>query len=398
LAQNALIEVAPMTPLEIAATLGIFALQAGIVFVGSTLAFDTVHYLLHRWKRSRIKLLRHFARMHDVHHRFLTPRMQINEKYRWTNIWAHVLPEFLTSLAGTLAFLLVLPWQPVAAIAAVRVVLFLVVLKEEGMDFNHMSMDRVGGRQGVFWVSPRYHAMHHIFPSNFYSSAVNVFDLVMGTTCQIKGRNFLVTGASGAFGSEIIKRIEKLGGKVETAKFGTDYAAGEYRRLEEKLHRADVLVLAHGAKHDDCWNANYRTFVDLIDRFIEIGKGRLTAPEVWALGSEAELHGDLGIADWKDYAASKRAFAARARSYHKSRDLVYRHVVPSAFTSSMGRGLMSARTAAAMAMFFIRRNFTYVPVTFTTLALWNYFRFILQPEYGREPTEAALALRERGGA
>jgi hypothetical protein len=387
-----------MTLLEFAAAAGIFVLQAGIVLVASTLLFDILHYLLHRWKRSRIKLLRHFARMHDVHHRFLTPRMQINEKYRWSNIWAHVVPEFVTCMAGTLAFLPLFPWEPVVAIAVVRVVLFVLVLKQEGMDFNHMAMDRVGGRQGVFWVTPRYHAMHHIFPSNFYSSAVNVLDLVIGTACQIRGRNFLVTGASGAFGAAIVRRIGELGGTVQTAKFGTDYTAGDYERLRAKLDRADVLVLAHGAKYNDCWNANYRTFVDLIDRFIDIGKGRLTAPEVWALGSEAELHGDLGIRQWKDYAASKRAFAARARRYHASQDLVYRHIVPSAFNSSMGPGLMSAKTAVAIALFFIKRNFTYVPVTFTTLAFWNYFRFILQPGQGPEASEAGLALRERGGA
>lgn len=387
-----------MSFIDTALSIGLFLLEAGIVFVGSTLAFDILHYMLHRWKKSRVKLLRHFARMHDVHHRFLTTRMQINEKYRWANLWAHVVPEFLTSLAGTLVFLLVFPWQPVAAVAALRVILFFVVMKQEGMDFNHMAMDRVGGQQGVFWVSPRYHAMHHIFPSNFYSSAVNVFDLVMGTTCQIRGRHFLVTGASGAFGSEMIKRIESLGGKVETAKFGVDYSAGDYERMAPKLQRADVLVLAHGAKSDDCWNANYRTFVDLIGRFIEIGRDRLTVPEVWGLGSEIELHGDLGIPGWRDYAASKKAFAVKARGYHRNPNLVYRHIVPSAFTSAMGRGLMSAKTATGIAMFFIQRNFTYVPVTLTTLAFWNYFRFISLREAQPLPSADSLAGRERTGA
>ena len=375
-----------------------FVVQSAVVLLASMFAFDVLHYFLHRWKKSRFRLLRRFARMHDVHHRFLTPRLKIDARYRWANLWCHVVPEFATAVVVTLAFLLVFPWYPVVAILIVRLIMFVVTIWEEGMDFNHMATDRVTGDQGLWFVSPRYHALHHVYPNNYYSSTFNVFDLIFGTTCEFKKRTFLVTGASGAFGSEIVKRINQLGGKVETAKFGADYAAGDYERLEEKLRRADVLVLAHGAKHDDCWNANYRTFVDLIDRFIEIGKDRLTAPEVWALGSEAELHGDLGIADWRDYAASKRAFAVRARSYHKSRDLVYRHVVPSAFTSSMGRGLMSAKTAAAIAMFFIRRNFTYVPVTFTTLAFWNYFRFILQPDSGHEPTEPALALRERGGA
>jgi hypothetical protein len=370
-----------------------FVLQSAIVLLASMFAFDVLHYFLHRWKKSRFRLLRRFARMHDVHHRFLTPRLRIDPRYRWANLWCHVVPEFVTALATTTAFLLVFPWYPVAAILIVRLIMFVVTIKEEGMDFNHMAMDRVSGDQGLWFVSPRYHAMHHVYPNNYYSSTFNVFDLLFGTTCEFRKRTFLVTGASGAFGSEMVKRIKELGGKVEIAKFGPDYTAGDYERIIPKLKRADVLVLAHGAKRNDCWNANYRTFVDLIERFIEIGKERLVAPEVWALGSEAELHGDLGIKAWKAYSASKKAFATKARGYFTNHDLVYRHIVPSAFTSSMGRGLMSAKTATTIAMFFIRRNFTYVPVTFTTLAFWNYFRFILQPKHGREPTEDGLALR-----
>ena len=101
-------------------------------------------------------------------------------------------------------------------------------------------------------------------------------------------------------------------------------------------------------------------------------------PEIWAVGSEAELHGDMGLPELVDYAASKRAFARRALGYYRSPDVLYRHIVPSAFTSAMGPGPMSAETATGIALFFIRRGFSYVPVTFTTLALWNYFRFIRQ--------------------
>lgn len=110
-----------------------------------------------------------------------------------------------------------------------------------------------------------------------------------------------------------------------------------------------------------------------------IGKDRLTPPEIWAVGSEIELHGDMGIEALKPYAASKRAFAARAREFYTSPDLTYRHIVPAAFTSRMGKGLMSADVAAALSLFFIRRGFTYVPVTYTTLAVWNYIRFRFIP-------------------
>lgn len=353
----------------------IFLLQTSVVFVVSTALFDTLHWTLHKWESSSIPLLRRLSSWHWVHHKFLGLDMQINPAYARANIWFHILPEYLTSMAGTLVFLLILPWPPIAAVAAIRTVMLVMTLREEGLDYNHMSMDRVGGQQGLLWVDNNYHAMHHVYPHNFFSSFANVFDLLAGTTCQIEGRRFLVTGASGAFGSAMVAKLTKLGGVVETAKFGVDFRAGDYAAMREKLVRADVLVLAHGAKSEDCWNANYITFRDLTELFTDIGKSRLAPPEVWALGSEVELHGDMGIDELKAYSASKRAFALRALAYYRSDALIYRHIVPSSFTSAMGKGAMSAGTAVNIALFFIRRGLRYVPVTLTGLALLNYFRF-----------------------
>lgn len=370
-------------------TVIVFALQAGIAFVVSTALFDALHWLLHQWERSSNPLLRRFSSWHWVHHKFLGLDMQINPAYARANIWYHVLPEYLTSMAGTALFLLVFPWPPIALVAVVRTVMLVQTLREEGLDYNHMSMDRVGGKQGLWWVNNNYHAMHHVYPHNFFSSFANVFDLVMGTTCQIEGRHFLVTGSNGAFGSAMVRALQARGAIVETAKSGTDFAPGDYERMDEMLSRADVLVLAHGARSDDCWNANYVTFRDLIDRFTALGKEKLTPPEVWAVGSEVEFHGDLGMDDLKDYSASKRAFAARARQYYLSDDLIYRHIVPSSFTSAMGKGALSADMAVKIALFFIRRGFKYVPVTLTGLALLNYFRFRFGANSGDEAPAAA---------
>jgi hypothetical protein len=353
----------------------IFILQSAIAFVASTALFDALHWLLHKWERSRFKLLRTFSSWHWVHHKFLGTDMQVNPTLARANIWFHVLPEYLASMAGTLLFLLVFPWQPIAAVAALRTFMLVQTLREEGLDYNHMAMDRVGGQQNMVWVDNNYHAMHHVYPHNFFSSFANVFDLLFGTACQIKGRHFLVTGASGAFGSAIVARLRALGAEVETAKSGVDFSAGNYAALEAKLARADVLVLAHGAKAHDCWNANYVTFCDLIDLITAMGKDRLTPPEVWALGSEVELHGDMGMAELKDYSSSKRAFARQAFTYYRSDALIYRHLVPSSFTSAMGKGAMSANTAVRIALFFIRRGFRYVPITLTGMAVLNYFRF-----------------------
>jgi hypothetical protein len=353
----------------------VFLLQAALIFLVSTALFDALHWILHRWENSPNLLLRKFSSWHWVHHKFLGPDMQINPAYAVANIWFHILPEYLTSMVGTALFLLVIPWPPVAAVAVIRTIMLLMTLREEGLDYNHMSMKRVGGQQGKLWVDNNYHAMHHVYPRNFYSSFANMFDLIAGTACPIAGRHFLVTGASGAFGSAMAEQLKRLGGIVETAKSGVDFTAGDYSSMLERLGRADVLVLAHGAKTGDCWNANYRSFKGIIDAFVEIGQSRLTPPEVWALGSEVELHGDLGMPELKDYSASKRAFARRGLDYYRSDALIYRHIVPSSFTSAMGKGAMSADTAVKIALFFIQRGFRYVPVTFTGLAVLNFVRF-----------------------
>jgi len=369
----------------------LWLLEGAVTFAISTFIFDSVHWALHRWTKSRFALLRTFASWHHVHHRFLDGKMQVHMDLAATNFWAHLVPEFLTSVAGTAIFYFVFNWIPVTVVVLIHVWNFANNIRTEGMDGNHMSMDRVSGQQSLIKVNAAYHAMHHITPDNFYSSYLNLFDLLFGRSCTIRHRKFLITGAGGAFGSAMKRRIEALGGTVETAKHGVDFAPGDVSRMRDRLAWADVLILAHGAKGPEARDANYTTFAELADAFIEIGKDRLVPPEIWAVGSEAEFHGDLGMPEMVDYAASKRAFARRALSYYRSPDVLYRHIVPSAFTSAMGKGAMSADTAAAVALFFIRRGFSYVPVTSTTLALWNYFRFIRQqPEPATAPARVAI--------
>ncbi len=377
----------------------VWTLQGLVVFVASTLLFDTLHYLLHRWGKSRSPLLRRFARWHWVHHAFLDRRMRVHPELVRQNLIYHVIPEYLTSMAGTLVFLFVFHWIPVVSVAIIRTIMFVLTLKEEGMDFNHMTMKRLNGQQNLFWVGPSYHALHHIHPDNFYSSFTNVFDLIFGTTCQFKGRRFAVTGSGGSFGGALVRRLESLGAEVRTLKHGVDFVPGDPSGARPTLEWADVLVLSHGAKSEDCDNANVRTFVELTELFREIGQDRLTPPEVWGLGSEVELHGDFGMESLRDYARTKRAFAAHAKGYYLSRDLIYRHIVPSAFKSAMGPGPMSADTAVRMALFYIRRGFRYVPVSLTGLAYWNFVRFRLQktPAISMEPARAVTDIAGGSG-
>ena len=140
--------------------------------------------------------------------------------------------------------------------------------------------------------------------------------------------------------------------------------------------------------------ANCDSSVALIERFRALSADRQIPAEVWAVGSEIEAHPAFGIPELVLYRDSKRAFARHARRYYGDRRLVYRHIVPSAFTSPMGPGLMSGSFAARVALFLIRRGFRYVPVTYTGVAFFNYFKFLSLtpaspaacPRTGRSPT------------
>src|SRR5579871_1993915 len=101
-------------------TLLIWILEGAVVFVASTAIFDILHYLLHRWGKSSLPLFRLFASWHWVHHAFLDRKMRVHTDLTLKNVFYHILPEYLTSMGGTVIFLLVFPWQPIAALAVIR--------------------------------------------------------------------------------------------------------------------------------------------------------------------------------------------------------------------------------------------------------------------------------------
>jgi monoglucosyldiacylglycerol epimerase len=162
---------------------------------------------------------------------------------------------------------------------------------------------------------------------------------------------------------------------VTPFKFGVDYDYDHYEKLIPALAKADILFLCHGSKHDNAQQANCDSFVALIELFKQQHGRGLIPKEVWAVGSEIECHPCFGIKKLYPYANSKRHFAKHARAYFHSDDIQYRHIVHSAFNSPMGPGLMSARFAAKVTLFLLKRGFKYVPVTYTGFAFMNYFRY-----------------------
>jgi len=188
-------------------------------------------------------------------------------------------------------------------------------------------------------------------------------------------RTLVLTGASGSFGSALKAALERGGNRVDTLRYQRDWTYADYSGADDKLRTADVLVLAHGSRVDQAMAANCESFIAFIERFRRLKAGGPVTPEIWAVGSEIELHPSWGNKDLEIYSRSKRAFARYAAGLFRDPSVIYRHIVPSAFTSRMGPGLMSGETAARVALFLIRRGWRYVPVTYTGVALANYFRF-----------------------
>ena len=352
-----------------------FLLDLALIFVISTTLFDVVHFMLHRWQRSRWAVLRMFSSWHQVHHDFLDKGMKVHPELAGRNFRAHLLPEYLTSIAGTALMAFWFDWIPVAMIIAVHTVLFVIRIYTEGVDTHHMATDRVSGQRGVWFVRPAYHALHHINPLAFYSSFLNVFDMLFGTAVAIRGKRVLLTGASGAYGSNMAAALKRLGAEVTplSVRFNSIDQLTDLR-----LDQFDMLVMCHGLKEseraDTVWTANFAFPMTLGENFIAANSSKLVPPEIWCVGSEAEA---IGISD---YAMSKRKMSDyAAQQWFHSPDVTYRHIVPSAFASPMGWGPMTAGFAVAVSLFLIRRGFRYIPVTYTGFAFLNRLRFVRWP-------------------
>jgi hypothetical protein len=272
-----------------------------------------------------------------------------------------------------------------------RELLFLVLLFEiarmlvvavlDGHDSNHKSYSNPPKDTNWLTVGPQYHALHHIDPGAYISSVFRLFDWMLGTGHSLSSRRITVTGASGAFGSAIKHQIQNERVKcVQELKFGVDWTYDDYESTIPILADTDVLILAHGSKGEHAMEANCESAVKLIELFkkhhMPTPSQKLLLPEVWYVGSEIELHPSWGLPNSERYLRSKRSFLPHARALFDDSSILYRHIVPSAFHSSLGSAIVSAELVAKVAMWWIRRGARYVPVTYTGLAYLNYFTFM----------------------
>jgi hypothetical protein len=353
-------------------------LKSAGLFVVATFVFDAIHFSLHLCLNSRYRWLRRLASPHEAHHAFFDHRLRYDEEVILPNLLHHVIPEYATQLVVCGLALFVLDPLPVIVVVSSFTALFASAMILQGKDHNHIPFAIIPVPRATLFVRAPYHAMHHIYPDSYLSSYTTLFDGLMGTACPVRGRRVALTGASGSFGSAMRNLLERAGASVIPLRFGVDWNYEDYSGADAALESADILVLAHGAKGEQAMQANCDSFLALIDRFKSLTSHRQVPVEVWAVGSEIECHPTFGNPILRSYALSKRAFARRAARLMNDPDVLYRHVVPSAFRSRMGSGLMTGRTAAAVAFWLIRRGFRYVPVTYTGIAFVNFIPFVLR--------------------
>jgi hypothetical protein len=354
----------------------IYIIEATALYLAATVAFDIVHVFLHKMMRSEIPLLRRIGGLHESHHRYLDTNLRINNEFMVANLTRHFVPEFSTQFFFMLLFFFFLDPLPVALALGFHSFNGVknLILKERNK--NHQPRSFAGAPKKTPFVDPIYHAYHHVFPNKFYGSCLRIVDYVLGTALELQGKTIGMTGANGSFGSAMKALLEKEHtGPIKCFKYGVDFSYGNYTQLSHELKECDILILSHGAKQEDCQQANCDSFVAIIDLFIELKKNSRLAPEIWAVGSEAEFFPVL-FNSKTPYAKSKRQFARFASVYYSRDDIIYRHIVPAAFSSNMGYGPISALTAAKIALFLIKRGFQYIPITYTAVAFINYFKIL----------------------
>ncbi len=373
-------------------------LVGGLLLWGwSTVAFDVVHWMLHKFEVSRFGPLRWLGGLHRAHHDFLDEDLKLHQTKSRDNIVQHLVPELLIRMLVTTLGFLVLHWLAVVLVMVAHIIFFGIQIHWRGEDINHFEPDFLRSPRPFPFVDPAYHLLHHKHPLSYYASMVRLFDYIAGTGCQLEGKRVLITGGSGSFGKPLQELLHKdKVASIRALKFGKDWDYGSYEIFDELLPETDILILAHGSKFDDAMAANCDSFVTIIDKMRQEVDTRTSFAEVWAVGSEIECHPHFGVEELKVYKASKDAYKRHAHAYYWDRSILYRHIVPSAFTSPMGPGLISGKMAARIAMFFIRRGFHYVPVTYTGIALLNYFSFLFdrpapsvqEPALESEPASA----------
>lgn len=319
------------------------------VWVAGTVVFDGVHWVLHVFLRTRSRLLRALAWPHVVHHQFLDERLRIHPERQRANIFCHLVPEYLTQLAFTASLLLLLPRSVVAATALLQTAVFALLLRARGLDINHRPIEVLDAHGPSFWALPAYHALHHVYPDAYYSAYTKVVDYAVGGGIELRGRRFGVAGATSPLGRALVERLrrEPISSLAEIE-----------RPDERELEHVDVLLLCDPGLDE----------VPFVEALASAARDRQLPPEAWVV-------------------RTRRRGDSTARHYDRDPRVIHRTI---AVSPADLRDPRRADRRAAIALFFVRRGFHYVPTSLRTALAYLAFR-----RTGPERPVAAPRVRHR---
>ncbi|KAJ5855534.1 uncharacterized protein N7529_009478 [Penicillium soppii] len=265
-------------------------------------------------------------------------------------------------------------------LTGIQILKTIVVIITGGHDSNHLTYQTVPKDPNWIFVGPEFHSLHHVYPDRYIGSFIKLFDWIWGTAYTFRGKRFVITGASGAFGQAMITELECEGVQsIHKLEFGYEWDHHDYEKALPTLSTCDVLIMAHGTESSDGVKFNCDSSAQLVQLFKQHRKNKRsnpTLPEVWYIGSEIEFRPSWGNKELEPYSESKRRFLPYARSFFDDPDILYRHIVSSSFPSSIGYALFSGRWAAKTTMWWIRRGARYIPVTHTGVAFFHFYKFI----------------------
>jgi hypothetical protein len=266
-----------------------------------------------------------------VHHAWLDSNLQIRWDLQRANIWCHIVPEYLTQLAFCAALLLVLPRVTVLTCMFAQTVIFLLILRQQGLDINHRPIEVLDAHRPT-WLAPvAYHALHHVWPDTHFSAYSKLVDWVVGGGLRLRGRSIGLAGGDTPFGRALAALIVRDEPAALRSLTGSDDPA---------LAQVDLLIVCDPSQNETLW----------IENLIRLTRDRQLPPEAWVV----HIQPDDGI----------------ARHYYRDVRVIYRTIVArEADLLDQRRAKRAARTA----LFFARHAFRYVPAS--TAALLTYFRF-----------------------
>ena len=334
------------------------------LFLASTVVFDAVHWTLHRLASSRHRPLRAIGGLHQVHHRFLDGDLVIHESLIRRNLTHHVIPEFLTQAATSLAMLLLLPAPVVLGSLGLQTLVFALILRAHGMDVNHKGVEVLRAHRPFPFCLPEYHALHHVHPEAHFSSWIKLLDALVGTGTCLSGRRVVLTGAATPFGRALRELLAGRGvATLEDLPSDLDRGPVEAEALAARLRETDLLVLCHAGPDRDPGTTGPGSYLAWVEHACEATRGRRIPIEVWTV-SHASAEPD--------------GFARNARRYLYDPRVIFRHVV---LPVPVADDAVPAEALARRALSLIRRGFHHVPARRGAAALLDglRLRFLVRP-------------------